>query len=175
MSESGKRAPRVELVEAGREQMPVLENLLELYIHEFSEFLAIELGADGRFGYPRLALYWSEPGRFPFLIHVDGRLAGFVLIAKIRDEPGGEAVWDVAEFFVARGFRRRGVGVRVAHQVWQRFAGRWQVRAMEANRPACSFWRQAVSEFLGAPAEPARVQSQGMPWLVFRFPSPRST
>jgi hypothetical protein len=59
----------------------VLSNLLELYIHDVSEtFPSIELGSDGRFGYGKLALYWSEPEcRFPFLIRCDGRVVGFAL------------------------------------------------------------------------------------------------
>src|SRR2546427_27506 len=40
----------------------LLSNLLELYIHDLSEaFPSIELNPDGRFGYDKLALYWSEP------------------------------------------------------------------------------------------------------------------
>ena len=47
----------------------LLANLLELYVHDLSEvFPRIEMGADGRFGYDPLPLYWSEPERrFPFL------------------------------------------------------------------------------------------------------------
>ena len=42
----------------------LLANLLELYVHDLSEvFPRIEIGADGRFGYDPLPLYWSEPER----------------------------------------------------------------------------------------------------------------
>ena len=41
-----------------------LANLLELYIHDLSAvFPGIELKDEGRFGYERLPLYWSEPDR----------------------------------------------------------------------------------------------------------------
>jgi hypothetical protein len=91
---------RVELVPATLEQAPILANLLELYAHDFSEFHPIELGADGRFGYPRLSSYWSERGRHPFLAKVDGKLAGLVLVStgsgisgsKIT---GSETAWAV--------------------------------------------------------------------------------
>ena len=46
-----------------------LSNLLELYIHDLSEIFPLEVGHDGRYGYGKLPLYWSEPDpRFPFLI-----------------------------------------------------------------------------------------------------------
>jgi predicted acetyltransferase len=49
-----------------------------LYAHDFSEFHEIELGADGRFGYKHLPLYWREPNRRPLLVKVDGKLAGAI-------------------------------------------------------------------------------------------------
>lgn len=54
----------------------LLSNLLELYIHDLSAiFPSVELGADGRFGYPNLPLYWSESDRrFAFLQRTRGRL-----------------------------------------------------------------------------------------------------
>ena len=83
----------VELVPAALDQEPVFANLLELYAHDFSEFHNVELGADGRFGYKHLSLYWSEPDRRPFLIKADGKLAGLVLVkrksAPLRMRPSG--------------------------------------------------------------------------------------
>jgi hypothetical protein len=62
---------RLELIVAGPEHQPVLANLLELYIHDFSEFVEVDVGEDGRFGYSQLALYWSDLDRRPFLARFD--------------------------------------------------------------------------------------------------------
>src|ERR1035437_763051 len=67
---------QIEVLPATPEQKPVVANLLELYAHDFSDFQDLELGPDGRLGYRDLDLYWSEPGHHPFLIKVDGKLAG---------------------------------------------------------------------------------------------------
>ena len=77
-----KHHPHVELLPATRDQSPILANLLELYIHDFSEFLNVVPGPDGRFGYPCLPLYWSDPNRHPFLVKVDGQWAGFALVKQ---------------------------------------------------------------------------------------------
>ena len=90
--------PRVEVVLAAREQEPVLANLLELYAHDFSELRDLDIDEDGRFGYGALPLYWTDPGRFPFLVRVGGRLAGLVLVRRGAGVSGEEAVWDMAEF-----------------------------------------------------------------------------
>lgn len=157
--------PPFELIPAAPEQAPILANLLELYAYDFSEFSELELGADGRFGYKQLPLYWSEPDRHPFLIGIEGRPAGLVLVNR-RD-----AVWDMAEFFVLRRYRRRGIGSEIAGRVWRRFPGRWQVRVLERNRPAYEFWERAIAGFAGGPVAPVRVQIQGKGWQVFSFES----
>lgn len=73
---------QVAVVPASRAQEPVVANLLELYAYDFSEFHDVELGEDGRFGYPALSLYWSEPDHHPFLLRVDDKLAGLILVKK---------------------------------------------------------------------------------------------
>src|SRR5215208_4237834 len=95
----------VEVTPALPEHEPVLANLLELYSHDFSEFLDLKLGADGRFGYKHLPLYWEQSNRFPFLVTVDGDLAGFVFVHRGSQISGDEDIWDVAEFFIVRGCR----------------------------------------------------------------------
>ena len=96
----------------------LLENLLELYIHDLSTaFPAIELGPEGRFGYPKLPLYWSEPERrFAFLIRSGARVVGFVLVTRGSPLSEDPDVFDVAEGGRAdqdAGFHRavRGVGI----------------------------------------------------------------
>ncbi len=109
-------SPHIEVIPARPEEEPILANLLELYAHDFSEFRDLELGADGRFGYSWLPLYWREPGRHPFLVRVDGKLAGLVLVKRGSEVSGDEAVWDVAEFFVLRGYPRRAIGTQIAQR-----------------------------------------------------------
>ena len=159
----------IELVPAAPDQQAVLANLLELYAHDFSEFHEIELGTDGRFGYKDLPLYWHDPGRRPFLVRADGRLAGLVLVKKGSELSGDQTVWDMAEFFIVRRYRRRGIGTCVAHEVWRRFPGCWEVRIMESNRSAHVFWARAIAAFVGETIAPRRIESRGTRWMVFAF------
>jgi predicted acetyltransferase len=156
---------RIEVIPAAPGQEPILANLLELYAHDFSEFFDVELGEDGRFGYSSLPLYWSELDRHPFLVRVDGKLAGLVLVQRKA------GIWDMAEFFVVRRYRRQGIGSEIAQQVWRRFPGAWEVRVMEANRAGCAFWKRAISEFAGEAISSARAEDAGKWWDVFSFES----
>ena len=148
-----------------------MANLLELYAHDFSEFHDLEIGADGRFGYRSLPLYWSEPDRYPFLVKMDGKLTGFVLVKRGSEFSGDRTVWDMAQFFVLRGCRRRGIGTQVAHEVWKQFPGPWEVRVMQSNVSAHDFWTHAISTFAGEAIHPVYAEKGGEPWKLYTFES----
>jgi predicted acetyltransferase len=161
----------VEIVPATVDQEPILANLLELYVHDFSEFVELELGPDGRFGYQSLPLYWKEAGRHPFLIKASGTLAGFALVHEGPGTSGNDRVWDMAEFFIIRGRRRLGIGMKAAYGVWRRFPGKWEIRVREQNRGAKEFWAGAIADFTGRPVPSTAFQKKGVLWQVFSFQS----
>ncbi len=164
-------AGQVKVLAAAHDQQSVVANLFELYAYDLSETFDLHLGSDGRYGYKSLPLYWNEASRFPLLIEVGEHLAGFALISRgslISDDPD---TWDLAEFFVMKRYRRTHVGARAAHDIWRRFAGRWEVRVLETNRPALMFWQATIASFTGAAAQPAPVQQGGKQRLCFAFTS----
>jgi predicted acetyltransferase len=169
--DTGNHIARVEVIPAAIEDEPILANLLQLYAHDFSEFYDVEIEPDGRFVYRQLPRYWSESGRHPFLVRVDGKLAGFVLIKRGSEISGNAAVWDVAEFFVLRAYRRHGVGTRAAHEIWRRFPGAWEVRVLRANISAHQFWTLSIGEFAGENMQLQSVEKDGDEWTVFAFAS----
>jgi predicted acetyltransferase len=141
----------VEILPASITDKPALERLMELYCYDFSAFDGADVDAHGRFGYPFLDLYWSEQGRHPFLLRVDGNLAGFVLVNKHTLLPDSE--WSIAEFFVMRKYRRHGLGQRAAHFVFDQFRGRWEVAQIASNLEAQLFWRKVIGEYTGGKFE----------------------
>ena len=139
----------VTATEAPAAERPVLDHLLQLYLHDFSEHAALgsphgEVDEDGLFAYPSgLDSYWQEPGRVPLLIRADGCIAEFVLLNQwsALDGPLDRAV---AEFFVVRKYRLARVGTRAAHHVFRRYPGRWEVPVAGYNQNALLFWRAVV-------------------------------
>jgi predicted acetyltransferase len=161
---------RVELTEASVSDERALENLLSLYLHDFSEVFGSAPGPDGRFEYDRLPLYFEEPGRTAFLIRSDGRLAGLALVSLGSVTTDARDVRDLSEFFVVRGLRHRGIGGIAATAVFKRFPGAWEVRALDRNKGAAEFWAHVISRhtrgaFEMRPWEP----KPGFTWKVFRF------
>jgi predicted acetyltransferase len=151
----------------------LLSNLLELYIHDLSAaFPSVELGPDGRFGYPKLPLYWSEPERrFAFLIRSGGKLAGFALATRGSPASDDPTVLDVAEFFVLRRYRRSSVGRDAARLLWSCLPGTWIVRVSEGNVGALPFWASTIAGFTGGAAIESRRAGTPHAWRVFSFES----
>jgi predicted acetyltransferase len=149
----------------------LLANLLELYMHDLSEiFPVVQLGPEGRFGYPWLSSYWSEPeARFPFLIRKHGKVVGFALAQRgspLSDDP---EVLDVAEFFVLRSVRHAGVGARAAELLWDRLPGRWIVRVSEGNSSGLPFWTRVIERYAGSAATQTQRHGEPYRWRVFAF------
>jgi predicted acetyltransferase len=159
----------LEVVPATRDHAGTIANLFELYAYDFSEFHDVELGNDGRFGCNNLPLYWSEPNRHAFLFSVRQKLAGFALVKRGSEITGDECVWDMAEFFIVRRYRRHRLGTAAARQIWTHFAGRWEVRVMENNHAAYGFWAHAVATALNETVSPVHAEVAGRRWYVFSF------
>lgn len=134
----------VEVVPAEESQREILGNLMQLYLHDFSEFDSRDVDESGRYGYRYLDFYWSDPRRWPFLFRLAGQFAGFALV---REEAGR---FQMAEFFVLRKYRRLGVGEAAARQLFRRFPGLWQVSQLAANTVATAFWREVIGRIAGS-------------------------
>lgn len=154
---------RIDVVKAERDDEAVLERLFQLYGYDFSEFTASDVDAEGLYEEEALDRWWSEPARHPFLVRVDGQLAGLALVQQKSHFTGDANVTDMDEFFVMRKYRRRGVGREVATRLFDLFPGRWEVRQIAANTPAQSFWREVIGEYTGGRFEERFVESDQ--WL----------
>lgn len=158
-----------------REQEPVLQNLMQFYIHDFSEFWAGsskgDLQADGRFEPYPLESYWTDPKRTAWFVWRDDVLAGFALVND-HAHSGGQIDQSVAEFFVLRKHRRSGVAVAAAHLVFATRPGLWEVAVARRNTAALRFWRRAVAATPGA-ADIREIDVQTTEWdgpiILFRL------
>jgi len=139
----------VEIDRIPASQRFALDQLLQLYVHDFSDFLRPEqladVGEDGRFApFPRVEAYLAAPDRSAWFIRVNGKIAGFALIDAHAHS--GQAVdYNVGEFFVLRRYRRGGVGARALAALLAAHRGVWEIAIGARNAPAQSFWPRAVA------------------------------
>jgi predicted acetyltransferase len=137
----------VTLTAATRAQEPVIQNLMQLYTHDFSEYWTGtakgDLLPDGRFPAYPMAEYWSRTNWSASLICLDDVLAGFALIND-RTHSGEPANRNVGEFFVLRKHRAMGVGRRAAAILFDQYPGSWEVAVARSNLRAYDFWKKAI-------------------------------
>lgn len=111
----------------------------------------------GEFGESRTQLpaaWFADGNSHPLIILQDERPVGFALVsrpsrARFAHSPREQVDYKMAEFFIVREGRRRGVGRDAARLIFNRFAGRWQITEFQQNQAAVAFWRSIVSEYTG--------------------------
>ncbi|MEJ6482901.1 GNAT family N-acetyltransferase [Nostoc punctiforme UO1] len=138
---------KIEVVKAAQQQKSVLCNLMELYQYDLSEIEAKDVDVYGLFGYRYLDSYWTEPERHPFLIKVDDKLAGFVLVNQHTYLHQDNHAMSIAEFFILKKYRSQGIGKQVATQIFDQFPGSWEVRQTAFNLGAQAFWGKVISQY----------------------------
>jgi predicted acetyltransferase len=132
---------------AERGQAPILQNLMQLYTHDFSQFWGGtargEVNAQGLFDAYPLDEYWDRDNWAAMLIWRDRALAGFCLVND-KTHSGLEAPRNMAEFFILRKHRGQGVGRVAAEVIFSRYPGLWEVAVARKNAHAQEFWRNTI-------------------------------
>lgn len=133
------------IMKACSKDVELLQNLLQFYIYDFSEFIDIDVTENGIFREYPIGKYFTETGHFPYLLLVEGKYAGFVLVQFVQEER--KSYFTVAEFFIMKKYRREGLGKLVAKEIFQLHKGSWEVFQMSKNKPAQNFWRNVINDF----------------------------
>lgn len=144
MSES-----KIKLIPAALKDYPVIQNMGLFYVYDMSEYLGDEDGwqipEDGLYECIDFKKYWQTDDSFPFLVRHENELAGFVIIDKKGSE--AEIDFNVAQFFILRKFKGKGIGRYVAYQCFDKFKGIWEVMVIPGNTGAYSFWKSIIKKY----------------------------
>ncbi len=149
------------------EQKPVFIQMMELYLYDFSEFSEDDINESGYFGYPHIDDYWKEEGRHPFFIRADGQLAGLVLVRCCCEHHQMADPHNIAEFFVMKKYRRKGVGRAAARKVFNLFSGGWEISCWMKNQPAQKFWSRVVAEHTNGNYHTFTMEDQNVTGFTF--------
>jgi predicted acetyltransferase len=134
---------------ADANERATLHNLMQLYVHDFSEHWSGtthgNLQANGRFADYPLDAYWRDAEHIPLILRIENHPVGFALLNNASHS--GEPVdRNMAEFFVVRKHRRSGVGLQAALTIFSRYPGVWETAVARRNVAALAFWRKAAAQ-----------------------------
>ncbi len=166
----------IQITDVPYEDKTILYNLIQLYRYDSSEFDGHVLNEHGFYLYKYLDNQWTEDYRRPFIVKVDGEIAGFVFV--ILDVPKEFTVLSLAEetnvisdFFIMRKYRGKGVGKEVAFSIFNQFSGTWEIKQTYGNKIAYRFWKKIISEYNGTSQLQEKILSNEKwngPVMVFK-------
>ena len=108
--------------------------------------------------YPYLPLYWTEAGRFPYLIREQGRTAGFALVRQLPT--AAPSKWPSSACCPASA---RGAWARRPRALFAAHPGAWRIGIMANNAGALRFWRTVAPQ---AAVQPPQADGEDGFWML---------
>lgn len=166
----------IERAHGSAAERAALEQLIQFYIYDFAELLPPErrvgLREDGRFPpLPNVDDYWTRADCSVWLMRAEGALCGFALLNR-HSHAGLPVDFNVGEYFVARPYRRTGIGTLAIAELLRRHPGVWEIAIGARNLPAQAFWARAITSVPITGLQ--RLQGDGVQWTgpILRFSVP---
>ena len=149
----------------------LIANIFNIYQHELSVYNdeITYLDENGYFA-PDTAdqILPFGDGVFPYIVEVDGKNAGILLITASPYAPD-DCNWRVEEFFIVRAARGTGAALDAMRQIFSARPGKWNLSVFEKNAPARAFWTKLLAGLHITPEiRPSR--DRGMIDLFFTVP-----
>ncbi len=122
----------VSLYEAGINDKLVIDNLMQLYLHDLSKYSSIEIGSKGRYEQGNTTRYFSSFDCKAYIIHAEYRIIGFLFT-----EPEDNHLL-LKDLFILNMWRRKNIAKRVVDQLLKG-GTKLVVRFNKDNEVAMSF------------------------------------
>jgi predicted acetyltransferase len=142
-------AGKVTLEAATAKDLPCIENLMQFYNYDLSQHYPIHLAEHGLYALRPKTAYWAKPEVVPFIVRVDGVVAGFAVVDDAVQ--CDRSKFNMGYFFIAQAHRGSGVGSYVLRALLTRFIGRWEIYHLAKNTQAARFWSGALSKHVVGP------------------------
>lgn len=120
----------------------VLDNLLQLYLHDLSLYFPIEFDDEkGIYKYDNLSKYFNDSNNYAYFIKSSDCVAGFALI------DANDNSFVVQEMFVLNNYKSKGIGKNAIETIFDKHRGKWIVKVVPNSPKAEKFWFKVISEY----------------------------
>ena len=153
---------------ADRSEQPIAERLWLMFRHDLSEFGGQLPNPDGTFRNERLQAAFADPDWAAYILVQNDRPVGLALVRGLTNRTRV-----LNSFFVVRGARRTGIGLRAVQDLVVMHPGLWEVAFQDDNVTAVHFWRRVAREIAGTAWAEERRPVPGHPdlppdvWISF--------
>jgi len=159
LKKGGLGIVEIDVVLANEQNSNIIKNIYPLYLYDLSEVYGNVPNDYGIYEdepiktlseqYEVQHLWFEKPNLLlPFIIMVDGKPAGFDLVATGEYAPKGMDYY-VYEFFLLRPYRGKNISEIAAKQIFDKLSGRWglYVAPTGKNPRAEKFWRKTIGNY----------------------------
>ena len=115
----------------------VLDNLMQAYEAEFSKITLKKPNAKGLFEVDTILSRVNKG----YLLYDKLIPIGFAIKGSMDN------IHDIAEFYIVPSYRNQNLGKKFAHNIFDKYIGKWQVRQIEGAHKAKIFWRKTIDEY----------------------------
>ncbi len=123
-------------------QRKVLENLLQLYLHDISLYFPMDFDSNnGIYAYDDIDNYFDNNSCYPYFIKDDMNIVGFMLIKRNNDNI------IMQEMFVLNNYKGKGIGKEAVIQIFNRLKGNWIIKSLPCSPKAENFWIKTVNDY----------------------------
>ncbi|MGE8205719.1 GNAT family N-acetyltransferase [Heyndrickxia sp. NPDC080065] len=151
---------KIDVKLTGKTEAHIIKNLFPLYLFDLSAHYGNIPNIHGIYEesddfqtlidqYEVQNIWWEKPDvLFPYLILVDEKPAGFILVATPPHCNKGIDYF-VNEFFLLQSLRGHGIAEQAANKVFEQFRGNWELftNPLEKNIVGQKFWRKTISNY----------------------------
>ena len=140
------RTVNLQLEQVDSSRRLILERLLQLELYD----VGMDPGPDGLIDWGESLDKFFETKPFvPLFFVVNNEIVGFALIKLERElgTPDGRGDFKsnfIAEFYVSRRWRRKGIGTHAADLIFRRYPGQWTV-SCHPDDVRVAFWRHVAT------------------------------
>ncbi len=144
-----------------------IESVYHEYLNDLAPAATGIFPALGEIGHrvpDQLARWYADPSSQVLTILYGEQCAGFAMVVQRARPPsaagtetsgaaaaaeGAERAFEfsMGDFFIARAWRRRGIGAQAVRLILDRFTGPWLITEHLRNADAVKFWRRVVTSY----------------------------
>lgn len=140
----------VKLIKIESKDKSILQNLFQLYMHDITASLSMDVNEHGLFEYNYIDYYFTENNRYAYLIYINNNIGGFALIDDefmVLNPNENTPCFDFSEMFILNSYKRKGYGEIVANQIFEIHKGYWEIRPVPRSEGAKKFWLKVVKNY----------------------------
>lgn len=129
----------MKLVEIPILEKSKLEKLMQLYLHELSEYFPADYRGNTCEYLYDLSTYFNN--NKSYFIQVEDKIIGFILLDINED------YYEISEIFIVNNFKKNHYGEQAANEIFNMYPGNWKIKAVPNSPNAEMFWDKVIKRY----------------------------